>query len=84
MSYMAKNTVSTEYTGNYTLPANNNRTYFFIVMTDGTATISFGVVSPGDTTGEIPLALLSHYNPPVAPTGEIRVTTTGTFVIHEG
>lgn len=79
MSITAKNTVSKEYTGNKTFPANNNRGYFFIVMTDGTGTISFG-----GGGGEIPLESGYHYEPGVCPLGEITVTTTSTYVIHMG
>lgn len=79
MTRLAKNTISTEYTGDTTFPANNNRDYFFIVMTVGSGTIAFG-----GGTGQIPLATGEHYNPPICPTGEIQVTTTGTFVVHMG
>lgn len=84
MTIMAKNTVSLEYTGDKTFPANTNRGYFFITMTSGSGTISFGIAGAGETTGEIPLAEGFHYVPGVCPTGEIRVTTTGTFVVHVG
>ncbi len=75
----AKNTISNSYDGNLTLEANNNRSYFFIVMTGGTGTIAFG---GGD--GEIPLTDGAHYAPPVCPTGQIVVTATGSYVIHMG
>jgi hypothetical protein len=81
---IAKNTVSRQYTGTTTFEPNNNRTYFFITMVDGSATISFGIVSPGETVGEIPLQLGEHYQPPICPTGEIRITTAATFVVHMG
>jgi len=67
---------SKEYTGNTVLPASTKRGYFFIVMTVGTGTIRFG---EGD--GEVPLALNQFYEPFVAPTSEINITTTGTFVV---
>ena len=67
---------STTYSGNQTFPAKQGRGYFFIVMTVGSGTISFG---GGD--GEIPLANAQHYEPYVCPTGVIDVTTAGTFVV---
>jgi hypothetical protein len=79
MTIMAKNTVSTEYTGNTSFEPNNNRTYFFIVMTSGVGTIAFG-----GGTGEIPLEEGFHYQPGVTPTGQINITTAGTYVVHQG
>lgn len=76
---IAKNTVSTEHTGNLTLEMNNNRTYFFIVMTAGTGTIAFGGGSGG-----IPLEEGYHYEPAVCPTGQIDIVTAGTYVLHMG
>jgi len=70
------NLQSKEYTGNQTFARNQNRGYFFIVMTVGTGTIRFG-----DGAGEVPLALNQFYEPYVCPTSEINVTTTGTFVL---
>ncbi len=70
------NLQSKEYTGNTTLARNQNRGYFFIVMTVGTGTISFG-----GGGGEVPLATNQFYEPYVCPTSEINVTTTGTFVV---
>lgn len=70
------NVSSKEYTGNTTFPANTGRGYFFVVMTDGTGTISFG-----DGTGEIPLAAGAYFEPYVVPTSKITITTTGTFVV---
>ncbi len=73
------NTVSKEYTGNLTLPFDQDRGYFFIVMTAGTGTVEFGKGG-----GKIPLAEGNHYNPPVTPTSQIDIETVGTYVIHEG
>jgi hypothetical protein len=70
------NLQSKEYTGNTVFPRNQNRGYFFIVMTGAAGSVRFG--SGG---GEVPLALNQHYEPWVAPTSEINVTTTGTFVV---
>jgi hypothetical protein len=81
---IAKNTVSKQYTGSKTFEPNNNRTYFFMTMIDGSSTVSFGIVGAGETTGEIPLELGDHYQPPICPTGEIRITTAATYVVHMG
>ena len=72
-------TTSTQYTGTTTFPANDSRRYFFIVMISGSASIEFG-----GGGGQIPLAEGEHYNPRVAPLSEIVVTTSGTFVVHQG
>lgn len=71
------NTRSTEHTGNLTIPANTNRSMFFIVQTVGTSTIEFG-----GGGGKIPLGTGIHYIPPVSPTDEIVIESTGTYVIH--
>lgn len=36
------NTRSTEHTGDLVIPANQNRSYLFIIQTSGTGTIEFG------------------------------------------
>lgn len=79
MTVMAKNTVSREYSGNKEFEPNNNRSYFFIVMTSGTGTIEFGKGG-----GKIPLATGQHYAPPVCPTGWINIESRGVYVVHEG
>jgi hypothetical protein len=71
------NSRSTAHSGDLVLPENRNRGYFFIVMTAGIGTIEFG-----GGGGLIPLATGEHYNPPVAPTSEISIVTTGDFVLH--
>lgn len=73
------NTISTEHVGAQTIKANRDRSYFFIVMLDTAGTISFG-----GGTGEIPLGIGEHYVPYICPTGEIAITTTGSYVIHMG
>ena len=74
------NTVSREETGNTIIPANKNRSYFFIVFTTGSGTIEFG-----NGGGLIPLANSAFYEPIVAPTGEISIVSAGgVYVIHEG
>ena len=69
------NIVSTEYTGNTTLPRNSNRSYLMIAMVGGAT----GTVSFGGGTGE--LELTDFYEPLVVPSSEISVTTTGAFVV---
>ncbi|QDP58697.1 MAG: hypothetical protein Tp125SUR00d2C35697761_32 [Prokaryotic dsDNA virus sp.] len=76
---MKRNLTSREYTGNTTLPANQNRGYFYIVFTTGTGTVEFNKGG-----GLVPIASGEHYEPYVAPIGEISVVTTGTFVVIEG
>lgn len=79
MAIMAKNTTSTEHTGNLILPANNNRGYFFVVMTSGSGTVEFN-----GGGGKIPLAQGIHYEPYVTPTGEVSIESTGTYVVCQG
>jgi len=73
------NTVSKEYSGNQTFPANDHRGYFLIVMTSGQGTVEFG-----EGGGKMPLPPEGYYEPTVTPLGEITIETTGTFVVHEG
>ena len=73
------NLVSTTYTGNTTLPPNRNRSYFMLVMTTGTSTVEFG-----GGGGQLPLAAEAFYEPSVAPTSEVTITTVGTFIVIEG
>jgi hypothetical protein len=49
------------------------------VMTSASGTVEFN-----QGGGLIPLVNGGHYNPPVAPTCQIDVVTTGSFVIHWG
>ena len=79
MAIGAKNIVSKGYTGNLTIPANNNRGYFYVVMTSAAGTVEFA-----NGGGLVPLALNEFYEPNVAPTGEISIVTIGTFVVVEG
>ena len=73
------NLVSTAYSGTTTLPINRNRSYFMVVMTTGTSTVEFG-----GGGGLLPLAAAAFYEPTVAPTSEVTITTSGTFVVIEG
>lgn len=79
-SAVRTNAASREESENTVIPANPNRTYFFIVFTVGSGTVEFG-----GGGGKIPIANLGHYGPHLAPTGVISVESTGgTYVIHEG
>ena len=71
------NSRTTTHTGNLTLPANQNRSLFEIYQTTGSSTIEFG-----NGGGKIPLATGGSYLPQTAPTGEVTIETTGTYVLH--
>lgn len=73
------NIVSNTHTGNLTIPANKNRSYFFIRMTDAAGTIKLGKGS-----GELPLGVGVHYEPAVCPTGELEISTLGTYTVIMG
>jgi len=74
------NTRSYEESDDTVIPANKNRTYFFIVFITGSGTIEFG-----GGGGLIPLANAAFYEPLVVPTSEISIASTGgVYVIHEG
>ena len=75
----AANIVSQAYTGNLTIPANRDRSYFFIIMTSTSGTLKLGKGS-----GAVPLANGVHYEPYVCPTGELEITTAGTFIVVMG
>ena len=79
MAITSKNTVSTAHTGNLVIPANNNRSYFMIVITSSTGTIEFG-----NGGGLLPLAQNQFYEPHVCPIGEISIVTAGTYVLIMG
>jgi hypothetical protein len=76
---MGINITTNEHTGNYALPQKSNRAYFLIIMTSGEGTVKFG-----GGTGGVPLAEDHYYEPLIAPTSEIEITSTGTYVIAEG
>ncbi len=78
-SVIRANTISTEHSGDLLIPADNKRSYFFIVMTSGSAGLEFG-----GGGGLVPLTEGAHYNPPIAPVGAIRVVTEGTYIVHMG
>lgn len=79
MARKAANLVSREYTGAIQVPANANRSYFFILVTGGTIGLSFG-----GGNGEIQMTSGQSYEPLVAPISSYEVTGTGTYVITEG
>lgn len=70
-------TVSTEYSANTTLAANQDRKYFFILNKSGTTTVKLG-----GGLGEIPIN--DFYEPLVAPTGVIDIVTDGVVLVVEG
>lgn len=70
---------STSYSSNFTLPANPNRKYLFIISLGGTATLAFG-----DGLGQVPLAANGHYEPLIATTGTVVITLSGTVTVVEG
>lgn len=76
---MRSNMVSTEYTGNVELPANQNRSYFLIVMNSGTADVTFG-----EGTGGVPVSGSTIFEPRIAPISKITITSTGTYTVVEG
>lgn len=67
---------SREYTGNTTFNTDPQRPYLFIVMTGADGTLELG-----GGGGKIPIANGSYYEPYIAPTCELKVETTGTFVM---
>jgi len=75
----AANIVSQAHTGNLTIPANRDRSYFFVIMTSAEGTIKLGSGS-----GAVPLANGVHYEPYVCPTGELEITTTGDYIVVLG
>ena len=75
----AANLVSQTHLGNLTIPANRDRSYFFIIMTSADGTIKLGKGS-----GAVPLASGVHYEPYVCPTGELEITTTGDYIVVLG
>lgn len=79
-SLVRANLRSREETGNTVIPANRNRSYFFIVFTVGSGTIELG-----GGGGKIPIAQNAFYEPYIVPTSEISIESVGgTYIICEG
>jgi hypothetical protein len=76
MSYNNAKLVSTTYTGNTTIPAQRGREYFLIQPTSLPITIQFG-----EGSGAVTLPVGSYYEPYIAPSTEITIVTTGSFVV---
>lgn len=75
----AANIVSKGGTGNLIIPANRDRSYFVVFMTSASGTVKLGKGS-----GEVPIVNGGFYEPYICPTGEIEITTTGTYVVVLG
>jgi hypothetical protein len=73
------NIVSTTHTGPLVIPRNSNRRYFFVRMIDAAGTLKLG-----KGTGELPLDIGMYYEPYVCPSGELEITTTGTYIVIMG
>ena len=76
MSIENANLVSTTYTGNTIIPAKRGREYLLIQSLVSHADITFG-----GGTGAIHIPTHGFYEPLKAPSTEISVITTGTFVV---
>tara|TARA_R110002050_G_scaffold64898_1_gene140948 strand:+ start:811 stop:1053 length:243 start_codon:yes stop_codon:yes gene_type:complete len=68
--------VSTGYTGNTTLPASRGREYFLIQPTGTPLQIKFG-----DGSGSVTIQDGSYYEPYVAPSTSIEITSAGTYTV---
>ena len=76
MSINNASLVSTTYTGNTVITGQRGREYFLIQPTTLDLTISFG-----GGTGAITVVVGSYYEPYIAPSTEMTITTTGSFVV---
>lgn len=76
MSFNNAQLVSTTYTGNTTIPAKRGREYFLVQPTDAALTVNFG-----NGTGAIAIVNGSYFEPYIAPSTEINIITTGSFVV---
>ena len=70
------NVVSRTYSGNVTIPKDQNRGYLLIVVVTGTATVELG-----GGGGKIPLPTGTFYEPTVAPISEIVIEVAGEVVV---
>lgn len=78
-SVRRSNLKSTTHTGNRTIPATPNRSYFFITFTTAAGTIELG-----GGGGKVPIAQGAFFEPYITPTSEIIIETTGDYVLVEG
>ena len=76
MSFNNAQLVSTTYTGNTTLSAERGREYFLVQPTTADLTINFGTGS-----GSVTIINGSYYEPYIAPSTEITITSTGSYVV---
>jgi hypothetical protein len=76
MSYNNARLISTTYTGNTTLPAERAREYLLIQPTTADLTINFGSGS-----GSVTIVNGSYYEPYIAPSTEITITSAGSYVV---
>lgn len=76
MSYNNAKLVSTTYTGNTTIPAKRGREYILIQPTTTDLTVTMG-----GGTGAVTVVTGSYYEPYIAPSTEVTITTTGSFVV---
>jgi len=67
---------SVDYIGNTTLPARRGREYLMVLAKDAALTISIG-----GGAGSVPVSVGGFYEPLIAPSGELVIVTTGTFVV---
>lgn len=68
--------VSTTYTGDTTIPANRGREYLLIQSLVSHADVTFG-----SGTGAVHIPTHGFYEPLKAPSTELTITTSGTFVV---
>ena len=76
MSFNNAKLVSTLYTGNTTIPAERGREYFLIQPTTADLTIQFG-----NGSGAVTILNGSYYEPYIAPSTELVITTVGSFIV---
>ena len=68
--------VSTTLTGNNILPANRGREYLLIQPDSTALSIKFG-----DGTGSVTIPAGSYYEPYLAPSTSIEITSAGTYTV---
>lgn len=76
MSYNNARLISTTYTGNKTLPAERGREYLLVQPTTADLTINFG-----NGSGSVTIVNGSYYEPYIAPSSEITITSAGSYVV---